>query len=220
MVLMDIQMPEMDGLQAARAIREYEQAMCRTRVPIVAMTAFAGNEDRQVCIDAGMDDYLTKPIKSAQLLQLLSKLCPSLTGAVSPATGDIPASALLAANVESSEAGLIFVHSELLERLGGRSEMVPRFIELFCKGVVPQLEALTTALATEDADGVRRCAHAIKGASANISALRIQQTAAMMETEAKQGDLAGVPQLLAVLQREYRLFTETVDALGIVVYAG
>ena len=216
MVLMDIQMPEMDGLQAARAIREYEQAMCRSTppVPIVAMTAFAGNEDRQICLDAGMDDYLTKPIKSAQLLQLLSKLCSSQTGAVPAATGDTPAFAALEAK------GMVFVQSELLERLGGRSEMVPRFIGLFCKGVVPQLEALTTALAAEDADGVRRCAHAIKGAAANISALRIQQTAAMMETEAKQGDLAEVPQRLAVLQREYRLFTDTVDALGIVVDAG
>ena len=217
-VLMDIQMPEMDGLQAARAIREYEQVMCRTTpVPIVAMTAFAGNEDRQTCLDAGMDSYLTKPIKSAQLLQLLSKLCTSPAGAVPAATGDIPASAALGAKGESNEAGKVFAQSELLERLGGRSEMVPRFIGLFCKGVVPQLEALTTALAAKDTDGVRRCAHAIKGAAANISALRIQQTAAMMETEAKQGDLVEVPQQLAVLHHEYRLFTEAVDALGIVV---
>ncbi|MHB8058892.1 MAG: ATP-binding protein [Desulfuromonadaceae bacterium] len=75
-VLMDVQMPEMDGLEAARGIREYERAAGRSGgVPIVAMTAFAGHENRQICLDAGMDDYLPKPIKPDQLLQLLEKLC-------------------------------------------------------------------------------------------------------------------------------------------------
>ncbi|MDD2856492.1 MAG: ATP-binding protein, partial [Desulfuromonadaceae bacterium] len=77
-ILMDVQMPEMDGLQAARAIREFELTSGRAnRVPIVAMTAFAGSEDRQVCIDAGMDDYLTKPVKSELLVQVLSKYSKS-----------------------------------------------------------------------------------------------------------------------------------------------
>lgn len=215
-VLMDIQMPEMDGLQASRAIREFEREYGReVPAPILAMTAFAGNEDRQVCIDAGMNDYLTKPIKPLQLVQLLNKYCAGPTGSAVELTGGGLATA--AAANELNGAIAVFDQDDLLERLGGRPEMIPRFVGLFCKGVLPQLEGLVTALAAEDADGVRRHAHAIKGAAANISALRIQQLAATMETTAKEGDLTEVPQRLAMLHQEYRTFTETISALGIAV---
>ncbi|NTW81545.1 MAG: response regulator, partial [Geobacteraceae bacterium] len=205
-VLMDIQMPEMDGLQAARAIREYERAICCNKtVPIVAMTAFAGNEDRQICLDAGMDDYLTKPIKPTQLLQLLNKI------------SDHPLKSVEVPEADASPATLpslpVFAENELLERLGGRSEMIPRFVGLFCKGVLPQLEGLALAVAAEDADEVRRHAHAIKGSAGNIAALRMHHTAEMMEIAAKEGDLAEAPQRLAELQLEYREFEEAIGSL-------
>jgi len=217
-VLMDIQMPEMDGLQATRAIREYERDMGRSAaVPIVAMTAFAGNEDRQVCLDAGMDDYLTKPIRPAQLLQLLNKFAAHPVASDEAPRGGVPAAP--APEVSPGEADgkvAVFAQGELLERLGGRPEMIPRFIGLFCKGVLPQLEGLVTALAAEDADGVRRHAHAIKGSAGNIAALRMHETAAMIEKAAKEGDLTETARHIAVLQVEYREFTEAVDALGFV----
>ncbi len=212
LVLMDIQMPEMDGLQATRAIREYERAICRSKpVPIIAMTAFAGNEDRQICLDAGMDDYLTKPIKATQLFQLLNKICDRPLESVEEAPP-------LANHAATPPDGLdvtmeVFGKNELLERLGGRAEMIPRFVELFCKGVLPQLEGLVTALAAEDADGVRRHAHAIKGSAGNIAAQRMHHTAAMIEKAAKEGNLTEAPQQLARLQMEYREFTEAVRVL-------
>ncbi|MDD2309448.1 MAG: ATP-binding protein [Desulfuromonadaceae bacterium] len=217
-VLMDIQMPEMDGLQATRAIREYERDMGRgAAVPIVAMTAFAGNEDRQVCLDAGMDDYLTKPIKPGQLLQLLNKFAPHPAASDEALRGGVPTAP--APEVQPGETDgkvAVFAQNELLERLGGRPEMIPRFIGLFCKGVVPQMDGLVTALKAEDADGVRRHAHAIKGSAGNIAALRMHETAAMIEKAAKEDDLTETVRHLAVLQVEYREFTEAVDALGFV----
>ena len=210
-VLMDVQMPEMDGLQATRAIREYERALCRNKtVPIVAMTAFAGNEDRQICLDAGMDDYLTKPIKPTQLLHLLNKICDRPIKSV-----EVPVAGTLAATLPDGPDGslAVFAKNELLERLGGRSEMIPRFVELFCKGALPQLEGLTLAVAAEDADGVRRHAHAIKGSAGNIAALRMHHTAAIMEIAAKEGDLTEAPQRLAKLQLEYREFEEAIGSL-------
>ena len=81
------------------------------------------------------------------------------------------------------------------------------------------MEALVTTLAEGDADGVRRCAHAIKGASGNIAALRMQQTAATLEKSAKEGDLTEAPQLLATLQFEYGAFIEALAAVGIVTEA-
>jgi signal transduction histidine kinase/HPt (histidine-containing phosphotransfer) domain-containing protein/ActR/RegA family two-component response regulator len=211
-VLMDIQMPEMDGLQATKAIREYERSAGRGKsVPIVAMTAFAGNEDRQICLDAGMDDYLTKPIKPAQLLQLLAKYGVLQTGG-----SEVPLVAVPVVSLpdERDVKAAVFAQHELLERLGGRVEMIPRFVGLFCKGVVPELEGLSAALAAEDADGVRRHAHAIKGSAGNIAALRMHEMAAMIEKSAKEGDLTEAGQRLAKLQQQYQEFTETIGALG------
>ncbi|NTV51190.1 MAG: Hpt domain-containing protein, partial [Geobacteraceae bacterium] len=107
----------------------------------------------------------------------------------------------------------VFAENELLERLGGRSEMIPRFVGLFCKSALPQLEGLALAVAAEDADGVRRHAHAIKGSAGNIAALRMHHTAEMMEIAAKEGDLAEAPQRLAELQLEYREFEEAIGSL-------
>lgn len=221
-VLMDIQMPEMDGLQATRAIREYERSMGRTApVPVIAMTAFAGSEDRQICIDAGMNDYLTKPIKPAQLLLILSKFCNNRTVAqqIEPGPDEVKTTPQ-ATPQEQDDAVAVFAQHELLERLGGRAEMIPRFVALFCKGVLPQLEGLISALAEEDADGVRRHAHAIKGSAGNIAAQRMQQTAAMMEKAAKEGDLSQAPQSLAALQLEYKAFIDAVGTLGFFVETG
>ncbi|HXE95151.1 MAG TPA: ATP-binding protein [Dongiaceae bacterium] len=219
-VLMDVQMPGMDGLQATRAIRKYEHTRGRSEpVPIVAMTAFAGNEDRQICLDAGMDDYLAKPITTAKLLQLLDKFCRRAEP-VESAAGDIPVtSAPIALPNERDESVAVFAQDELLERLGGRSEMIPRFVGLFCKGFFPQLEGLVAALAAEDAVAVRLHAHAIKGAAANIAALRMQKAAAIIENAAKEGDLTEAPQRLVLLQLEYRAFTEAVCAMGLVAEA-
>ncbi|NTW99072.1 MAG: response regulator [Geobacteraceae bacterium] len=210
-VLMDVQMPVMDGLQATRAMRNYERAMGRSvPVPIVAMTAIAGNEDRQVCLESGMDDYLTKPLKPGQLLQLLNKFCHHPIESVGATRGIPPASALNVLPAERGKSAPVFDRNELLERLGGRSEMIPRFVDLFCKGVLPHMEGLEAALAAGDADGVRRHAHAIKGSAGNIAALQMHKTASLLEKSANEGDLTEAPQRLAMLQDEYRAFTEAV----------
>jgi signal transduction histidine kinase/CheY-like chemotaxis protein/HPt (histidine-containing phosphotransfer) domain-containing protein len=211
-VLMDVQMPEVDGLQAARSIRNYELTMGRTvPVPIFAMTAFAGNEDRQICLDAGMDDYLTKPIKSERLLQLLSKVSRRTAEAGEATLED--ASALSVPNVpppsETSEVE-VFARRELLDRLGGRQELIPRFVELFCTGADVQIAGIAAALAERDADGVRRQAHGIKGAAGNIAALRLHQIAGDIEKIAKEDNFVEASRLFDVLQLEYRAFTETV----------
>jgi len=93
--------------------------------------------------------------------------------------------------------------------------MIPRFVGLFCKGFLTQMEGLVSALAAGDADEVRRHAHAIKGSTGNIAALRMHRTAALMEAAAKEGDLTKVPQRLATLQEEYREFTEAAGVSGL-----
>ena len=213
-VLMDVQMPEMDGQQATRAIREYERTSGSGRpVPIIAMTAFAGNEDRQICLDAGMNDYLTKPIKRDQLVQLLNKYCFNQSESVeSPPKG----TSLISSPGELGAEVAVFVQSELLERLGGRSDMIPRFVGLFCKGFLTEMAGLVAALEACDADSIRRHAHAIKGSAGNIAALRLHTKARLLEDAAGNGDLTEAAQHITTLQQEFRAFNETVGALGFI----
>lgn len=206
LVLMDVQMPEMDGLQASRMIREYENSAGLRHTPIVAMTAFAGSEDRQVCLDAGMDDYITKPIKAEKLFSVLARhVGAEIAREHAASTVAEPA----------CESTAVFAKIDLMERLGGKEEMIPRFVGLFRKGFVPQLEGLEAALAGGDADGVRRHAHAIKGSAGNIAAMRLHETAARLEKEAKAGDISCASEGIELLKKEYREFIDELTSLGL-----
>jgi signal transduction histidine kinase/HPt (histidine-containing phosphotransfer) domain-containing protein/ActR/RegA family two-component response regulator len=188
-VLMDVQMPEMDGLQAAAGIRKLEQERGARRTPIVAMTAYAGKDDRDRCLAAGMDDYLSKPVKPAQMLEMLQHYCGSGgAGALS-----VP----VTVQAEDDEIP-VYAREDLLERLGGAEALIPRFIGLFFKGVEPNMVALEQAIALGEPDAVRTTSHAIKGSSANIGAMQMRETAAAIETAAKAGDISGA---LAGLER-------------------
>ena len=196
LVLMDVQMPEMDGMQATQAIRALEKAAGLPRTPIVAMTAYAAAEDRDNCLAAGMDDYLSKPAKPAQMLAMLQRHCAGVTQAET-----VPAT------VQSQEAELpVFARDDLLERLGGAEAMLPRFIEMYRKGVAASMAALEEAIASENTDNVRMHAHAIKGSSANIGALQIREIAARLEEAAKAGDIGGAPLALSSLKAKLNAF--------------
>ncbi|CAH2030365.1 ATP-binding protein [Trichlorobacter ammonificans] len=199
-VFMDVQMPEVDGLQATRIIRDLEEASGRPRTPIVAMTAYAAADDRARCLAAGMDDYLSKPVKPAQVLAMLRRHCAGMTplDADQPAEPETPAAALP-----------VFARDDLLERLGGAEALLPRFLAIFYKGVAAGMADLEVAVAAGDADGVRRHAHAIKGAAANIGALQLRETASRLEEAAKGGAIADAPQRLAVLKERLEAFTAT-----------
>ncbi len=189
-------MPEMDGLQAAAAIRRYEQEQQCGRTPIIAMTAYAGAGDREKCLAAGMDDYLTKPVKPAQVLEMLQRH----TGASITVTDQA------AVVIQPIEAPALFAREELLERLGGAEALLPRFLGLFFKGVYPHLEGLEAAISSGEADKVRLAAHAIKGSSANIGAMQLRETAAEIEAAAKAGDISAAPERYQTLRQQLEAF--------------
>ncbi|MDK9718627.1 MAG: ATP-binding protein [Trichlorobacter sp.] len=207
-VLMDVQMPEMDGLQAAAGIRRLEQERGTGRTPIVAMTAYAGKDDRDKCLAAGMDDYLSKPVKPAQMLEMLQRYCsaatagPELETVATPPPTPAPA-------VEDEIP--VYAKADLLERLGGAEALIPRFLGLFFKGVEPNMAALEEAIAAAEPDKVRTTSHAIKGSSANIGAMQMRETAAAIEADAKTGDITAVPaglEKLKVQLEEFKAATE------------
>jgi len=170
-VLMDVQMPELDGLEAAARIRRGEEGTGR-RVPIVAMTAMAMKGDRERCLAAGMDHYLAKPLNAAELYDALAGLRPG------PAP---PAAPGPAARVD---------REEVLARVAGDVELLRTLVGLFAESCPEQMEALRQAIARGDAAVVRRQAHTLKGAVANFAVADAVAAAAELERMAADNDLA------------------------------
>ncbi|MBV5340181.1 MAG: response regulator [Deltaproteobacteria bacterium] len=202
-IFMDMQMPVLDGYEAVREIRTRELTQNLARTPIVAMTAYALLGDREKCLDAGMDGYLSKPARPAEILAMLNKMVPDSVVKNNPnqalsTTLPIP---------ENSEEGVaVFDRHSLLERLGGQEAMLKIFFDMFDKNVTGYLELLMAAFEQGDLEQVRIQAHTIKGAAGNISALRVSKTAAAMENLAREGQLAGAADLLPQLKDEIAAF--------------
>ena len=170
------------------------------RTPIVAMTAYAGKDDRDKCLAAGMDDYLSKPVKPAQMLEMLQRYCDAAVEQ-EPENGTVAAPAAV---VEDEIP--VYAKADLLERLGGAEALIPRFMGLFFKGVEPNMAALEEAIAEGNPDKVRTSSHAIKGSSANIGAMQMRETAAAIEAAAKTGDISGAPAGFEILKQQQEQF--------------
>jgi len=155
-VLMDVQMPEMGGFEATAAIRASERAS-GTRVPIVAMTAHAMKGDRERCLAAGMDAYLTKPLDSKQLCETVERIAGA-HGAAPPAAE------------EDRDAGEAAIPDVVLARVGGDRQLLAEISRLFLDDAPRHLERIRAALDARDAEALRRAAHGLKGAAANFDA--------------------------------------------------
>lgn len=202
-ILMDVQMPVMDGLQATRRIREMEKGTGR-KCAILALTAYAGQEDRDKCLAAGMDGYLSKPFKAAELEFALHQQC-GLTGGKGPAS-EAPAPH------DVTEADMpVFDRSGLLSRLGGKTELIGKFVALFRKGMDGNLTKLLAATENRDREGIRVGAHTIKGAAGNIGAPRLQDIARRIEEAARAESLAEAVDLLPRLNGEYDAFVRLIE---------
>ncbi|UFS70038.1 response regulator [Geomonas sp. RF6] len=202
LVLMDVQMPVMDGLQATRAIRELESGG-PVRTPIVAMTAYVLKEDREKCRAAGMDDYLSKPFKAQEVMGVLDRI----TGRRQPLPS--PESKRLPEKEENGGAGtVLFNRNAFLERIGGHTELVAEFVTLFLETVDEGFSDLDTALAAGNCEAARKVAHKFKGVTGNIGAEQMFALAEEMERLARSGDLGGLQQKAAAFRENFVLFRE------------
>ena len=173
LVLMDVQMPEMDGFEATRAIRAQE-AGTGGHIRIVAMTAHAMKGDRDRCFAAGMDGFLSKPIDPAMLRALLDE--DALSPASRPATGSTMAPHLSPIDSE-----------QFMRRLGGDERLFMDVVQLFLQDCPVRLAAIKHAVDGRDAERIRSAAHALKGASANLSAAGLFEAAAVLERIGAEG---------------------------------
>lgn len=215
-VLMDVQMPEMDGYEATAEIRrrEGESALDgdARRTPIIAMTANAMQGDRENALAAGMDDYVSKPVKSEELDEVVKRWVrrglPEEPPADESETASSNGSTLqkmpetpLDAKPDTEEDILDLSVIESLRELGG-SELVVELVEIFLDDLPPRIAALREALEEGDAEAVARCAHTLRGSCANMGALRMNQLASELEGAGGSGDLSKVLPLLEQLEEE------------------
>jgi CheY-like chemotaxis protein/nitrogen-specific signal transduction histidine kinase/HPt (histidine-containing phosphotransfer) domain-containing protein len=193
-VLMDIQMPIMDGFQATAAIRESEKHS-GAHMPVIAMTAHALTGYKEKCLAAGMDGYVTKPIRHDLLMKALAELEDSnITASIS----SLPLAAANADQPEAAETELPESHFEqqdLVERVGS-PELARRLAGAFVDGMPEQLAALAKAIGNSDVQATRFAAHTIKGVAANVGCGALRDLAAMVETMSETGALAPASEVL------------------------
>ncbi|HEV3298339.1 MAG TPA: response regulator [Planctomycetaceae bacterium] len=210
-ILMDMQMPVMDGLEATRRIR---QVAALRDLPIIAMTANAMKTDVQACLSAGMNDFVSKPIERGSLVQSLRRWLPLRGSGAATADGDtrgLPksvAAPILSAAASSQTAIPVLEGIDLAEtvrRLAIPFERLRPVLLRFADGQQQTLEDLRAAVAANDATGARNHAHAFAGAAGNLGAEKLQQTARDLELVARKGDSD-----LADLFRQVEQAAETV----------
>ena len=199
-VLMDIQMPEMSGFEATATIRENEKAD-DTRIPIIAMTAHAMKGDRERCIDAGMDGYVSKPIRPQELFEEIYRLVPASNRA--SVTG--PA---------RSDTDPVLDRAALFTQFGDDAELLQGIVELFLQDAAILLFGITDSIARRDSRALEYAAHRLKGSVANFHAQTVVEAAQRLEIIGRGRDLSGAPLALAALQTEMRRLEPALIALG------
>jgi PAS domain S-box-containing protein len=221
LVLMDVEMPRLDGFAATAAIRAREAAGRAprpvageaaepaaagsvpegARLPIVAMTAHVSDEDRRRCLAAGMDGYLRKPIRIAELLGTIEKLVPR------------PEASRRAAAVAGQAPGSVD-EEQILARVGGSRALLADLVRIFAADSARMLDRIGRAIAARDAAAVAAEAHALKGSVVIFTQGAAAETAAELERRARTGGLAGAEELYGRLQREVGRLGRALAALG------
>jgi len=200
LVLMDVQMPEMNGFEATRQIRNPQSAVRNHQIPIIAMTAGVMQGDREKCLEAGMNDYVSKPISPQALAEALEKWLPrEAAAAPKQATGKPEEAAPVSA--EASEAP-VFDKAGMMARMMDDEDLARTVIGGFLEDLPKLIEELKDFLEAGDVPRTERQAHSIKGASANVGGEALREAAFEMEKAAKAGDLKSVAARLPELENQ------------------
>jgi CheY-like chemotaxis protein len=192
LVLMDCQMPVMDGYAATAAIRALPEG--RRGIPILALTANAMQGDEAKCLAAGMDGFLTKPLTFQQLASLLSRYLP---------TAHEAAAATAAAQIPTTASAIDMRQIATLRDIGARAgtDLVSEVLQTFLEDAEPQLERLTAAIETRDATVVARCAHAMKSCCANLGAEQLSALYRRLEAMGRNNQIDEARSLLQQLRQ-------------------
>jgi len=200
LVLMDCHMPEMDGYQATRRIRELEKSRGfpgrNKAVYVIALTANALEGDRQKCLDAGMDDYISKPVR-------LEELEAALQRAVARATSSGNGNHAAAPTPRGSSLDAETLESLRALKMDGEPDPLIELIDLFLKDAPLRLREIESAVQNRSAHGLEASAHSLKGSSSNLGARHLSALAAQLVGIAREGRLSFAPDVLAELKTEF-----------------
>jgi two-component system sensor histidine kinase/response regulator len=221
LVLMDVQMPEMDGIEATMAIREREKLTGRHQ-PVVALTALVIKGDKQRCLDAGMDGYLSKPIRQQELDEVLEKFSSSLKlvdtdSALSETKKPEHLRPLAAAQSpqvpHELTPSVALNEAELMDRIDGDLDFLAELTEIFRKEYPRQLSAARKAIEDRDRDALRQAGHALRGALANLAASDLAALAGEIESVADSGDLSATGVLVDQLEQDIKTVLRSLESL-------
>ncbi len=190
-ILMDVQMPEMDGLAATAAIRAQEQSTGR-HMPIIALTAHAMKGDKERCLAAGMDAYVSKPLRPKELIETLGRLLAPVPAVES------------SQEVQDAEPAPAFDPEAALERVEGDRDLLRQMAQLFAKQSSKLVDEIADAAQRQDGRALERTAHKLKGSVASFGALNSFQTADELETRGRTSDFTSVEGLCVRLEREVK----------------
>ena len=212
LILMDVQMPEMDGFEATAAIRRREDTT-GTHIPIVAMTAHAMAGDRERCLEQGMDAYVSKPLRYEDLFAAIDGLIESAPGGRRPAKAVAfkpPAAGKPADGDHPAEQGRSSVDGQaLIANFGHKPTLLAEVIRVFLSEAPAQIAALRAATEAADAGAIAAAAHALKGSVALFSTGAAYLAAGALEQAARAGDVTGLAPRCATIQDELsRLCTD------------
>jgi CheY-like chemotaxis protein len=203
LILMDVQMPEMDGIEAAERIRQKEVELGR-RIPIIALTAHAMPGDRQRCLDAGMDDYLSKPLEPRRVFETIRHWCqPDLPGEDLSKQKTVPL----------PDPNCILSLEHALPRFSGDREFYLVLLKDFIDTLPEKMAEMQAIFAAADLTQLSYHAHNLKGVAANFSAVQLSRLAAELDQQARAGDRDACERALQSLPETVTRLTELVNQL-------
>jgi signal transduction histidine kinase/CheY-like chemotaxis protein/HPt (histidine-containing phosphotransfer) domain-containing protein len=209
LVLMDCQMPEMNGYEATVCVRDPQSRVINPQIPIVALTANAMKAERDKCFAVGMNDYIAKPIDPTSLAAILQKWLPRGKEGHSDETTPAPRRETMRSSIETETAApSIFDEAALIDRLMGDRDLAREIVTSFLEETPRQLAALAAHLGAGDISGAERLAHSIKGSAATVSGDVLSKVALEIEMGGRAGDLHAMSAKLVNLERQFQAARE------------
>jgi CheY-like chemotaxis protein/HPt (histidine-containing phosphotransfer) domain-containing protein len=207
LVLMDLQMPRLDGIEATRQIRASGAGVLDPAVPVIALTANALPEIRMQCLAVGFNDFLTKPVSGRLLAEAIERLVPGLTAGGGAHASSTPAAArVAAANHDTTQP--VLDRDGLLERAMDDPGLAREVLEAFLEESTGLYVALARALQAPNPEGSVAAAHSLRGAAANAGAIQVRNVSAAIETHARAAEYGAAARHLGELATQLERFRE------------
>jgi CheY-like chemotaxis protein len=215
---MDCQMPEMDGLEATRRIRQLETEEGRPRTVVIAVTANAFAEDRDQCLEAGMDDYMSKPFSEAQLGEMLArwtlKATPAAAAVALPVGGGVPVLGEAAIPVDADEVEKALDLSPLRSMQKTHPSLAGRLVDTYLGYGPKAIQQMLAALVAKDIAQLKITAHSLKSSSANLGAMTLSGLCRELEMRMKMATEFDSEANIAAVAEIERAFQAVAVALG------